>query len=62
MRRLIKRLIDPFLQKIDEWIERELEAAKHDPDISYEEYKDMVKRWNELPASQKKTSGHEKAI
>ena len=39
----MRRLLDWFISAITRWADRELEAAKRDPDVSYAEYKDMQK-------------------
>ena len=39
----MRKLLDWFISAITRWADRELEAAKRDPDVSYDEYKDMEK-------------------
>jgi hypothetical protein len=50
MKRFLKRLLAPIERRLDQWLEREMEAAKHDPDISYEQYKKMKQKYLELKA------------
>ena len=54
MKRFLKRLLAPIERRLDQWLERELEAAKHDPDISYERYKEMKQGYLELKAEAQK--------
>jgi hypothetical protein len=53
----MRKLLDWFISAITRWADRELEAAKRDPDVSYAEYKDMQKMVADMKAEAPQEKG-----
>ena len=53
----MRKLLDWIILGITRWADRELEAAKRDPDVSYAEYKDMQKMVADMKAEAPQEKG-----
>ena len=56
----MRKLLDWVISAITRWADRELEAAKRDPDVSYAEFKDMQKMVADMKAEAAPNQGETK--